>query len=49
MNTLVDFIHGVSVGIEFHRDVGVYCVLNLFIVRIMFVSDEVMEELERDE
>lgn len=49
MNTLFDFIPGVSLGIEFHGDVGVYCVLNLLILRIMFVSDEVMEELERDE
>lgn len=49
MNTLFDFISGVSLGIEFHGDVGVYCVLSLFIVRIMFVNDEVMEELERDE
>ena len=48
MNVVYDFIPGVCLGIEFHTDVGIYCVLNLFIVRIMFVNDEMLEELENE-
>lgn len=49
MNFCFDLIPGMCLGIETHYEAGIYLVLNLLIVRLMWVSDEVAEELESDD
>jgi hypothetical protein len=47
MNIYMEFVRGMNVGIEFPGD-GYHCVIHLLILRIMFVSDEIMEEVKDD-
>lgn len=43
----IDFMRGVCVGIDFPGD-GIYCALFLGILRVMFMSNEVYNELRDD-
>ena len=45
VNIVLEFLTGVKVGIEFPGD-GYHCVVDLFILRIYFMSDEALEKAD---
>lgn len=45
MNIGLEFVRGASLGVEFPGD-GMYAVLHLLILRIFFLSDELLKEME---